>query len=81
MPRMASRITADTASYHCSATLNSLIRECHQSAEVAVTHHPKVFTHQPKAKCHQSGDLTQVRDLAWRAATEAEEHNETGWRS
>src|SRR5829696_8237050 len=36
-----SLITASTARYRCSATLNSLIRECQGSAEVGVNHQPK----------------------------------------
>src|SRR5215211_2366404 len=36
-----SLITARTARYRCSATLNSLIRECQGSAEVGVNHQPK----------------------------------------
>jgi hypothetical protein len=36
-----SLITASTARYRCSATLNSLIRECQGSTEVGVNHQPK----------------------------------------
>src|SRR5829696_2275460 len=59
-----SLITASTARYGCSGTLNSLIRECQGSTGTGVNHQPKPRKHQAEPKRQASTGTETITEWA-----------------